>query len=293
VIGPDLALVAVMAVWGSSFPLLRSLLGGPQSVASPMALLAARMALSSALLLGWLLARRELRASRELIRDGLLCGALLAAGFVLQTEGLQHTSASRSGFLTGLLVVFVPVLDFAIFRRRPRGGALLGIALAFAGMTLLSGPWRERSGSTLLGDALTVGCAAIFAGHILALGRVARRHPVLPLLLLQLACVAAAAALLGPAIEPTRLPALPRLWLGVGYLALFCTLLAFGVQTWAQRHTTALRMALISALEPVFAALWAALLLGERLSGVEMAGAALIVAGVGVGEITSALAART
>jgi drug/metabolite transporter (DMT)-like permease len=101
---------------------------------------------------------------------------------------------------------------------------------------------------------------------------------------LQLASMAAAALLVGPLIEPQRLAHSPKLWLAITYLALFCTLLAFGVQTWAQRHTTPLRMALISALEPVFAALWAALLLGERLSRPELFGASLIIVGVVVGE---------
>ena len=86
------------------------------------------------------------------------------------------------------------------------------------------------------------------------------------------------------AIEAQHLQPSPRLWLAIAYLAVFCTLLAFGVQTWAQRHTTPLRIALISALEPVFAALWAALLLGERLSAIELGGAALIIAGVVLGE---------
>src|SRR5207302_9237554 len=139
--------------------------------------------------------RGQLRAlfNRALLRDGLFGGGLLALGFVLQTEGLHRTSASRSGFLTGLLVVFVPVLEMALFRKRPPLGALAGIALAFVGMALLSGPWRDESSATLVGDALTVGCAVVYAGHIIALGRVTSRHPLLPLLWLLLASVAAAA----------------------------------------------------------------------------------------------------
>ena len=291
----DLALVAIMALWGSSFAILRTMLsGGAQSAASPLLLLGARMGLATALLLAWLLFRSQSSraalkdlfapAQRQLLRDGLSCGGLLALGFVLQTEGLQRTTASRSGFLTGLLVVFVPLLELVLFKKRPSWPVLLGVLLAFTGMTVLSGPWREAAVATFTGDALTVACALVFAGHILLLGRVATRHPLLPLLLLQLSCIAVAALAIGPAIEAQRLASTPRLWLAIGYLALFCTLLAFGVQTWAQRHTTPVRIALISALEPVFAALWAALLLGERLTSVEVSGAALILAGVLLGE---------
>jgi drug/metabolite transporter (DMT)-like permease len=132
----------------------------------------------------------------------------------------------------------------------------------------------------------------IFAGQIVALGRVARKHPVLPLLLLQLVTTGAMAALAGPLVEDQRFSGSPRLWLALLYLAVFTTLLAFGVQTWAQRILAPVRVALISALEPVFAALWAALLIGERLTGRELIGGALIVLGVAVGEAGSALRAR-
>jgi len=289
----DLALTLIMAVWGSSFAVLRGLMNG--EAASPLALVAVRMALASGLLLAALalFRRGDLRALRgALLRDGIFCGALLGAGFLLQTEGLQRTTASRSGFLTGLLVVMVPLLEFLIFRKRPPLPALLGVLIAFAGMTALSAPWADASHATLLGDWLTVGCALIFAGHILALGRLAPRHPVLPMLLLQLATTCALAAVAGPFVEAQHFGSQPRLWTAMLYLALFATLLDFGVQTWAQKKMPPVRVALISSLEPVFAALWAAALLGERLSGHEIAGGALIVLGVAVGEAGAALSAR-
>jgi drug/metabolite transporter (DMT)-like permease len=289
----DLALTLIMAIWGSSFAVLRGLMDG--EAASPLALVAVRMALASALLLAALalFRRADLRALRgALLRDGIFCGALLGAGFLLQTEGLQRTTASRSGFLTGLLVVLVPLLEFLVFRKRPPLPALLGVLIAFAGLTALSAPWADVSHATLLGDWLTVGCALIFAAHILALGRLAPKHPVLPMLLLQLATTCALAAAAGPLVEAQHFSQAPRLWLAMLYLALFATLLAFGIQTWAQKKMPPVRVALISSLEPVFAALWAALLLGERLSGHEIVGGALIVLGVAVGEAGAALRAR-
>jgi drug/metabolite transporter (DMT)-like permease len=287
----DLALAGIMAIWGSSFAILRALLGG--AAGSPLALVAVRMAIASILLALYLLLFRpqELKAlfRRELLRDGLFIGALLGAGFLLQTEGLLRTTASRSGFLTGTLVAFVPLIEFALFRRRPPLPALLGVLLAFTGMTALSAPWADSSVATLTGDALTLGCALVFAGQIVALGRIAPRHPLLPLVLLQLATTGAMAALAGPFVETQHFSGAPRLWLAMIYLALFATLLAFGVQTWAQRVLPPVRVALLSALEPVFAALWAALLIGERLSGRELAGGALIILGVAVGEAGAAL----
>ena len=105
-------------------------------------------------------------------------GALLGVGFLLQTEGLQRTTASRSGFLTGTLVVLTPLIEFAIFRKRPPLPALIGVLLAFVGMIALSAPWSDANQATAVGDALTLGCAAVFAGQIVVLGRSAPRHPV-------------------------------------------------------------------------------------------------------------------
>ena len=286
----DLALTGIMAIWGSSFAVLRGLMG--RSAASPIALVAVRMAMATVLLTAYLAITGRLKALRgPVVRDGIFCGALLGVGFLLQTEGLQRTTASRSGFLTGLLVVTTPLLEFALFRKRPAGPALIGVALAFFGMTVLSAPWADSSTATLLGDWLTVGCAVVFAGHIVALGRLAPRHPVLPMLLLQLATTCAVATLAGPLIEAQHFATgEPRLWLALIYLALFATLAAFGIQTWAQKTLPPVRVALISSLEPVFAATWAAVLIGERMSGREFVGGALIVAGVAVGEAGAAWA---
>src|SRR5256714_469753 len=165
-----------MALWGSTLAVVRALVGGGEAPVSPMLLVAVRMALASALLLAWLGARGDLRFSRELWRDGLLCAALLGGGFLLQIEGQHRTTASRSGFLTGLLVVFVPLIELLLFRKRPSAPAAAGIALAFTGMALLS-TGGAAGQARLLGDLLTVGCAVVFAGHIIALGRVAGRHP--------------------------------------------------------------------------------------------------------------------
>jgi drug/metabolite transporter (DMT)-like permease len=288
---PDLALAAVMAIWGSTFAVVRTLVGGGGAPVSPLLLVAVRMALASGLLLLWLVVRRQFRFSAAAWRDGLVCAALLGGGFLLQIEGQHRTTASRSGFLTGLLVVFVPVLELVFFRKRPSAAAAAGIALAFTGMALLS-----RGGAAgdaqLLGDLLTVGCAVVFAGHIVVLGRVAGRHPVLPLVFVQLLGTGAMAAIAGPFVERQHFTADLRTFAAIAYLAVFATLLAFGVQTWAQRRLPPVRMALLSALEPAFAAGWAAVLIGERLSTLELWGGVLIVLGVAVGETGSALLAR-
>jgi drug/metabolite transporter (DMT)-like permease len=296
----DLALVLIMAIWGGSFSILRAFLRSdqdPAAAVSPLMFLALRMAVASALLGLFMLGKKAVGRKRALdrsglralLRDGILCGVLLGGGFLLQTEGIQRTTASRSGFFTGLLVVFVPVLEFFLFKKRPALPALVALALAFCGMALLAGRFDSGgANSTTWGDLLTVACALVFAGHILALGRAAPRHPILGLLLCQLICVGLMAGLLGPLVETTHLPLTPPLWIGIAYLSILATLLAFGVQTWAQQKVSPVRIALLSSLEPVFAAGFAALLIGERLSSREWAGGGLIVFGVLVGEVGAA-----
>src|SRR5215468_6665932 len=131
----DLALTLIMAIWGSSFAILRSLLG--DAAATPLALVAVRMTMASALLLGFMVAtaagRAQLRGLRgDLLRDGAIAGGLLGLGFVLQSEGLQRTTASRSGFLTGTLVVLTPLIELVLFRKRPAPPPLLPLPPAFA-----------------------------------------------------------------------------------------------------------------------------------------------------------------
>src|SRR2546421_9663110 len=106
----DLALAGIMAIWGSTFAVVRALVGGGEAPVSPMLLVAVRMALASALLLAWLGARGELRFSRELWRGGLLCAGLLGGGFLLPIEGEHRTHPSRGGFPTPPLGLFVPLI---------------------------------------------------------------------------------------------------------------------------------------------------------------------------------------
>jgi len=283
----DLALVVLMAVWGSTFAIVRVLVGSGSSPVSPILLVAVRMAVAFALLLAFLALRPGIKLGRYLLRDGLLCALFLGAGFLLQIEGQHRTTASRSGFLTGLLVVFVPLIERVFFRKRPAAPQIAGVVIA-----VLSGGGAAGN-AQLVGDLLTFGCAVVFAVHIVVLGRVAPRHEVLPLLLVQLGGTCAIAAISGPFVEAQRFQADSRTLAAIAYLAIFATLFAFGVQTWAQRKLSSVRFALLSALEPVFAALWAALLIGERLSALELSGGALIVLGVVTGEVGTALRARS
>jgi drug/metabolite transporter (DMT)-like permease len=209
---------------------------------------------------------------------GALAGIFLFGGYVLQTAGLQFTSASKAGFLTGLYVPLVPIIGGLIHQKLPQVSELVGIAMACAGMFLLT--VQTDILNIGRGDLLVAGCGVAYAVQMLILGRFA---PVSNLGLLTVAQIATG-ALLGAAtfwwVEPVRIAWTFNVWVALGVTSLLATALAFTVQTWAQRWTSPTRTALIFAMEPVFAWVTAYLVAGEVLSVRAEVGAALILGGI-------------
>ncbi len=285
----DAVLVAVTFVWGSSFIVVNKVV---QS-SPPLKFLFWRFLLATLLVALFL---RGHRRSAGLARDGLVVGLLLAAGMSFQVVGQLETTASKAAFLTGLSVVLTPLAAYLRTRRLPSLENGFGITLASIGFFLLTFP----SGGGVLnrGDLFVLGCGVVFAFYIVELAERAKRHDALWLTAIQLAVVAASAALLSCLL---RLPAVasfsaaaaesrPILWQGtflwsVLYLGSIGTVGTFFGQTWAQRHMSAVHAAILFALEPVFAALLAAWLLRERLGTRGILGGALVLAGIVVSEL--------
>jgi drug/metabolite transporter (DMT)-like permease len=273
----DLSLAFVALIWGSTFVIVKDALND----VSTLLFLTLRFTAAS-VALAFVFRRRLFEpAGRNLaleIRAGLLAGSALFAGYVLQTMGLRLIPAAQSGFITGLYVVFTPLLVALVYRRAPHASETLGVLVATAGMWLLTMPGLSfRPGP---GDLLTVGCAAAFALHLVILAHYGTRINYASLSLGQVAV----AAMLGwltfwwaevPAVKWSG-----RVWFALAVTSLFATALAFTLYSWAQRHTTATRTALVSALEPVFAWLTSFVVLGEVLSARAALGAALILAGI-------------
>jgi drug/metabolite transporter (DMT)-like permease len=279
----DGALVLAAVCFGSTFLVVQDAV---ESV-EPIPFLAVRFLIGAAALAP--LARRRVATPHE-VRDGLVAGGALLVGYVLQTVGLQYTGSATSAFITYLLVVFVPVLAFVAFRRRPHPVTLVGIAIAVVGLVLLTDP--GGGGATAgfgRGEILTLGCAVAFAAHVVILGATAHRHDPIRLATVQVAFVGVACAL-------------PGLWLG-GYgfpasalaaavaTALVATALAFVLQVTGQRTVPPARAALLLLLEPVFAAV-VATWRGEALRPSQIAGAALILVAVALSELLPPLLDR-
>lgn len=285
----DVALVVLTLLWGTTFHFVKAVL----EVASPGVFLAARFAVASLLLAAAWLVRRE-RPGPGFLRHALLLGLFMLGGFALQTMGLRFTTPSRSGFITGLSVLAVPFIARFALGRAVRAASWAGVALAVAGLALLSRPFEGGLGAAVrLGDALTAGCAAAFALQIAFTSEWSPRHPLVPFVLVQLLVTLAGAALLLPLEGPFLRPGgATRLAGTVAFTGAAMTAGAFLVMNWAQRRTSAVRAALIFSLEPVAAALFSHFYGGEPLAPAEWAGGALIVLGIVAGEVGGALEPR-
>jgi drug/metabolite transporter (DMT)-like permease len=222
---------------------------------------------------------------RQLAAGGLL-GFFLFAGYAFQTAGLQYTTPAKAGFITGLGVVFVPVLGLLFRRERPSPAVGLGIAAAALGLAFLSLSGVDLAQGVNRGDLLVLGCSISFAAQILAVGQFAPRMNALTLTTIQLATVVVLAGGASLLFEPaTPWPPTGQPLFAAFFTGILCTALAFAVQTAAQRFTTATHTALIFATEPVFAALASFVLIGERLGPAQILGCGLILAGMVLAEL--------
>jgi len=270
-----LVLLLVTAVWGVTFVQVKDAV----AVYPLFAFLALRFAIAGGTLAVPGAARLR-RLGRAGALSGILAGALLGAGYALQTAGLERTTVSSTGFITGLYVVLTPLLALAVFRTRAGRGVWLGVLLATAGLALLAGIQR----GSLLGDLLVLAGAAVYSLQIVLMERYAPRYDAVAFTLVEM--LTAFGGLLGIALALRDLP-FPHGWTVWGALlvtGVFASALAFLAQTWAQRRTTATRTALAFSMEPVWAGLFGFTLAGDRLGATAWLGCAVIMAGIVVAE---------
>jgi drug/metabolite transporter (DMT)-like permease len=273
------ALLAVTAVWGVTFVQVKDAV----ALYPLFAFLAIRFAIAT-LTLAVPGTRRVLSLGRAGIGAGALLGLLLAAGYVLQTAGLERTTVSSTGFVTGMYVVLTPLLALVLFRSRIAPAAWAGVGVSTAGLALLSGVHAGSAG----GDLLVLAGAAVYSLQIVLMERFAPRYDAVAFTLVEMA--AACSGLLVVALARGEL-GVPRGWTVWGALlvtGVFASALAFLVQTWAQRRTSATRTALAFTMEPVFAALFGITLAGDRLGALGWTGCAAIMAGIILAEPAAA-----
>ena len=275
--GLELGLVGIAAVWGFTFVTVKEAverLPLYEFLALRFALAAVAMTL-----LFW----KQVRGlGRDGLRAGIAAGIPLLAGYAFQTWGLEHTTASNAGFVTGLFVVITPVLSAVVLRRRPGAGVWVGVVLATVGLFLLTARngWSPRAG-----DLIVLGAAFSFAVHMVVLSRVSARYSAAGLAAVQMWVAAVPCAALALLTEHLVAPTSAKVVWAVLITGLAASALGYLVQTAAQRYVSPSRTAVILSCEPAFAGLFGAVVLGERLSVRGWIGAALILSGMLVAEL--------
>src|SRR5262245_22516079 len=284
---PQLLLLSMIAIWGSSYAAVKTVLdrGMP-----PFDLLRARFWIAVACLLPPALARGGRALGTECAR-GVATGVMLLIGYALQTFGMQQTTASLAGFLSGLITLFVAIGAVLLFRERLRAPTVCGLLLGAAGLALLcfGGDAHDAARTnTLVGIGLQIASSFSYAGHILALSRLSRRGRELQYCWWQLLTVALGVTALAALTDAGPVPfrgADPTVWLCIAFLGVFALAVGISVQSTVQPRIPSTQVAVLFATQPGFAALGGAVFLGDRMTALEWCGGALIGVGVLVAEL--------
>jgi len=277
-------LLSLTIIWGSTFVLTKFILEN----ASPFVYVAVRFFIAS-LLFAALFFRRLRTISKDAVVKGLVLGVLLFLGFMLQTIGMKFTTASKSAFVTGLMVVFTPIFQLVIERKAPKIGNIIGVALIAIGLYLLTSP---KGSEFNIGDALTLVCAVLFSIYTVYLDIFGKEHDPAHLTFIQFASTTILAAIAIPFLETAHLNLTFNFLLNLAYLAVMPTVVALYVMAKYQKYTTPTRSAIIYSMEPPIAATFAFFIIGEQIGMIGVIGGVLILFGLIVSELSDVIFTR-
>jgi drug/metabolite transporter (DMT)-like permease len=280
---PHLVLTLLIAIWGGSFAVVKIALGS----LSPFALVAVRFWVAVACMLP-LLRSSVVRDLRKAMRPGLTAGTALATGYLLQTAGMQETSASMGGFLVGLIVLIVAVGGWLFLGGHLGQRSLAGLALGLVGMVFLC--WPDQTAAvphdTPRGILLQLASSISYAAHILLLSHFGRSTPAVAFCFWQLVLTAVAATVTTlvdgnfAAIGRAAVEWTPALLGAIAYLGVLATAVGIVLQGKVQHRIAPTTVALLFALEPLFAALVAWAALDDRMGALQLIGGMTIVVGI-------------
>jgi len=268
----EIGLVTVAAGWGLTFTLIQDAVDS----LPPTAFIAFRFLLA-ALILGVPYARGLGTLSGSGWLAGGLLGLLLLGGYLFQTFGLVHTTASNAGFITGLYVIFTPLLGWVALRQRLSGWAWSCVGVCAAGLFLLSGP---GGGWHPFGDTLMLGCSVALAAHILVTDWAVAHFPIGPLVTVQLTVCGVVALVVAIVSGDLMVPRGQQVWTALLFTAVVASAIAYFIQSHVQVRTSPTRTSLILATEPAFAGVFGYLLAGDRLAPLAWLGAAVMILGI-------------
>jgi drug/metabolite transporter (DMT)-like permease len=273
----DLTLGFVALIWGSTFVLVQNAL----DAVGPITFVAWRFVIASMLLIALFHRRLRTVTRHEMLSGGLL-GVWLSSGYIFQTIGLQTTTTAKTGFITGLSVVIVPVLATILLRRPPGRGPVIGIVAATIGLGVLS---LNRDLSVATGDLWVLACAVMFALHIVTVAHFSPRHDSMRLSVAQTVAVMILATAGAFSFETPQIDLPLATWGAIIFTGAVATALVFSLQMVVQRFTTPTHTALLFSLEPVFAAFFGWWWASEHLGAKELIGCGLILAGMLIAEL--------
>ncbi len=280
----EIILAAITIIWGSTFVVTKSIL----DESSPLFYCALRFLLAAAILLA-LFFHNCTRLQTPALKHGIVLGSLLYIGFILQTVGIQYTTASKAAFFTGMLVPFTPLAQFAAQRvlRAPKRslkfGNLIGVICAAGGLYLLTSP--AGSGFTV-GDGLNLACAVFFACYIVYLDGIPPDVDKIQLTFVQFLLCGIVGLAVSLFAGDIRFCSSRDCLLGLLYLTVFATVITMYMQNKYQGDTTPTRAAVIFAIEPVVAALFAYVVRGELIGTAGVIGAIIVMGGLLLSELS-------
>ncbi|MFS0669365.1 DMT family transporter [Peribacillus frigoritolerans] len=279
----DFSLLFVVFIWGVTFVMVQNAL----SFLDPFTFNAVRFFMAFVFLLIpylFTLHKKGKNGSKGLFKAGFHIGVWLFLGYGLQTIGLNYTTPAKTGFITGLSVVMVPVFSLLLLKHRLSRNTIIGVAAATIGLYLMT--FADRSNLNI-GDLLVFWCAISFAMQIITTAKYAKTLPALPLTLIQVSTVSLLSFVSAfifkenhSVIFSSEVMLQRDVWTALLVTAALATAFAFFAQTFFQAYTTPTRVALIFSMEPVFAALSSYILIGEKLTSASIIGCAFIFLGM-------------
>lgn len=273
----DLMLLVATIAWGSTYILTKIGLEDIQE----FNLVALRFIIAF-ILSAAVFYKRLIKIDLKTIKYSAILGFILFSVMATQTFGVRYTTASNAGFLFGLTVVLIPIMAWMVLKQKPEKKVVIGVCLAFSGISLLS---LDSSMSINIGDLLCIIGAVLCALHIIVTGILTKSVDSISLGVVQLGFVGIFSIIFSYAVETVKLPSTTSSWVIILFLSIFCTAAGFIVQTTAQQYTSAAHTGLIFALEPVFSAVFAFAFLGEVLNIRGYIGAAILLLSVMVVEL--------
>jgi drug/metabolite transporter (DMT)-like permease len=288
----EAALLTATLIWGATFTIIKNALHD----VSPLIFISLRFTIAALILLPFIF--KVLKAiTKPVLLGGILLGIFYFLGFSTQTIGLNYTSATKSGFITGTFVIFTPLLQIILEKRLPSKGSIIGIILAVTGLVFLS-----SSGTSLLsvfteigegfniGDFFTLLCAFFFSLYVVYLDIISKKYDYKPLVFLQIAVTGICGILFAVilsflGLEVPYLEITANLIFAVAYTSILATIITTILMTRYQKLILPARAGIIYALEPIFSALVAFFVLREKISNFGFIGGALIFSGLLVSEL--------